>query len=162
MADERAPRHAVRRIEVRIRVGQDLLAATDDPLYLGLRGRAGREFRLKPVKGRALRRGGEDRFVLGPPDDPETNVEHPALNDPTHPPLDADEVVSAYLRKGFEPVPNVRALGEMDDRVEVAEVEVELATEGEPKPRRFLRRGPFWLGLVSGLVLEIPPADAEE
>jgi hypothetical protein len=158
---ERSPRHPVQRIAVRIRVGQDLMAASDDPIFLGLRGRAGREFRLKPVRGRALRRGSEDHYVLGAPDDPETNVEHPALNDPSQPPMDADDIAGAYLRKGFEPVPNVRALAEMDDRVEIAHIEVEVSAAGEPKPRRFERRGPIWLGLVAGLHLEIPPADPE-
>jgi hypothetical protein len=158
---ERSPRHPVQRIAVRIRVGHDLMAATDDPIFLGLSGPAGREFRLKPARGRALRRGAEDRYVLGAPDDPETNVEHPAFNDPGQPPIDADDIASAYLRKGFEPVPNVRALAEMDDRLEIEHVEVEISAAGEPKPRRFARRGPIWLGLVAGLRLEIPPADSE-
>ena len=38
---------------------------------------------------------------------------------------------------------------------------VEVSTEGEPKPRRFARKGPIWLGLVAGLRLEIPSADPE-
>lgn len=160
MAD-RSPRHPVQRIAVRIRVGEDLMAASDDPLFLGLRGPEGREFRLQPAKGRALRRGAEDHYVLGAPDDPETNVEHPSLNDPSEPPIDADDIASAYLRKGFEPLPNVRGLAEMDDRVEIEHVEVEITAAGEPVPRRFARRGPIWLGLVAGLHFEIPPADRE-
>ena len=34
------------KIRVRVQVGDNLLAATDDPLFLGLRGDDGREFRL--------------------------------------------------------------------------------------------------------------------
>ncbi len=161
MAEERSLRHPVQRIAVRIRVSQDLLAASDDPIFFGLHGHSGREFRLQPARGRALRRGSEDCFVLGAPDDPETNVEHAELNDPTNPALDAEAITGAYLRKGFEPVPNVRALGEMDDRLGVDHIEVEVSAEGEPKARRFARKGPIWLGLVAGLRLEIPPADPE-
>ena len=40
-----APRPA-EKIVVRIRVGSDLMAASDDPLFLRLGGPAGREFRL--------------------------------------------------------------------------------------------------------------------
>jgi hypothetical protein len=155
MAEESKIRHPVLRIDVRIQVGEDRLAASDDPLYLGLRGPAGREFRLSPAKGHALRRGREDHYVLAAS---EANVEHPELNDPTRPLLDAGAVDGVYLRKGLEPIPNVRALGEMDDRLEVGGVTVEIAAEGLAEPLRFSRRGPFWLGLVSGLFLEIPPA----
>lgn len=161
MAEERSPKHSVQRIIVRVRVSQDLMAASDDPLFFGLRGACGREFRLQPARGRALRRGSEDCFVLGAPDDPETNVEHAEFNDPTNPALDAEEITGAYLLKGFEPIPNVRALGEMDDRLGLDHVEVEVSAEGESGPRRFARKGPIWLGLVSGLLLEIPPADPE-
>jgi hypothetical protein len=150
------------RIEIRIAVGDSLMAASDDPLFLGLRGACGREFRLLPAQGVALRRASEDRFVLGAPDDPATNVAHPDLNDPTAPPLDADAVTGVYLRKGLEPIPNVRAFGEMDDRLEVVEAEVEIHSQGPPKPLRFTRRGPVWLGLVSGLCLEIPRSDEGE
>jgi hypothetical protein len=147
------------RIGVRIQVGSHLMAATDDPLFLGLRGPAGREFRLLLATGRALRRGAEDHFVIGAPDDPATNLEHPDLNDPTSPPLAARDVTGLYLRKGFEPIPNVRGRGEMDDRIEVAAVEVEIAVEGQPKALRFARQGPLWLGLAAGLEMEIPRAD---
>jgi hypothetical protein len=146
------------KIRVRVQVGENLLAASDDPLFLGLRGEDGREFRLSPAEGRALRRGGEDLFVLAGPDDPETNVAHPELNDPTRPPLDAERITGAYLRKGFEPIPNVRAMGEMDDRLEVDWVEVEIDAENEPKAALFQRHGPLWLGLVSGCHIEIPRA----
>jgi hypothetical protein len=153
-----AIRHPVRRIEVRIQVGPHLMAGTDDPLFLGLRGPAGREFRMRPAQGRALRRGSEDHFVFGAAADPDVNVDFPALNDPTQPALDADQIEGVYLRKGLDPIPNVRALGEMDDRLEVAEIEVSVVAEGDAGPRRYARSGPFWLGLVSGLLLEIPRA----
>ena len=158
MAEESKVRHPVVRIDVRIQVGADRMAATDDPLFLGLRGPAGREFRLSPAKGHALRRGKEDHYVLAAAEAPETNVEHPNFNDPTQPALAAGGVAGVYLRKGLEPIPNVRALGEMDDRLEVEAVTVEVAAEGLAEPLRFARRGPIWLGLVSGLFLEIPPA----
>ncbi len=148
------------RIGVRIQVGSHLMAASDDPLFLGLRGPAGREFRLQPARGRSLRRGSEDHFVIGAPDDPATNLAHAELNDPTAPPLAATQVTGVYLRKGFEPIPNVRGHGEMDDRLEIAEIEVEIEAAGAPKAARFQRSGPVWLGLVSGLQLEIPPAQA--
>ena len=47
----------------------------------------------------------------------------------------------------------------MDDRLEVEAVEVEISVAGEPTPRRFARRGPIWLGLVCGLLLEVPSID---
>lgn len=147
---------AVTRIRVRLLVGDSLMAASDDPLFLGIRGPHGREFRLDFAHGRPLRRGGEDVFVLGAPDDPETNVAHPDLNDPTRPSIDPAGITSGYLRKGFEPIPNVRAMGEMDDRLELLEVEISVDGAG-PKPRRFARTGPVWLGLVAGLHLEVPP-----
>jgi len=150
-------RSPIVRIEVRLKVGGSLLAATDDPLFLGLRGPGGREFRLALARGRALRRGAEDRFVLGAPADPATNVANPELNDPTAPPLAAEEVLGLYLRKGFDPIPNARGLGEMDDRLEIGDAEVELHVEGRPKSLRYLRRGPLWLGLVSGLSFELAP-----
>jgi hypothetical protein len=149
----------IQRIAVRIQVGEHMLAASDDPLFLGLRGPLGREFRLALKHGKSLRRGAEDHFVFGAPDDPETNVAHAELNDPTSPPLDAAQITSIFLRKGFEPIPNVRAVGEMDDRLELVEAEVEIQVEGRPKPLRHHRRGPVWLGLVCGLRLEIPLVD---
>jgi hypothetical protein len=147
------------RIEVRIQVGSNLMSGTDDPLFLGLRGTAGREFRLKSAGGRSLRRGQEIHFVLGAPRDAATNVEMPELNDPANPTLDGDGISGVYLRKGLEPIPNVRGLGEMDDRLELEEVAVEISVANEPTPRRFARRGPIWLGLICGLFLEIPSLD---
>ena len=146
------------KIRVRVQIGGNLLSASDDPLFLGLRGDDGREFRLLLREGDALRRGGEDVFVLAGADDPETNVAHPKLNDPARPPIDAARITSVYLRKGFEPIPNVRALGEMDDRLELDWAEVEIDAENEPKAATFLRHGPIWLGLVSGLHFEVPRA----
>ncbi len=144
------------RIHVRLLVGDNLMSASDDPLFLGLRGPAGREFRLRPAHGRSLRRGHEDQFVLGAAGDPATNVAQPEFNDPTRPPLAFDGVESVYLRKGFDPIPNVRALGEMDDRLELLEAEVEIESEARPKALRFARKGPIWLGLVAGLRFELP------
>jgi len=149
----------IQRISVRVRVGEHMLAASDDPLFLSLRGPSGREFRLALKHGKTLRRGAEDHFVFGAPDDPETNVAHADINDPTSPPLDAAEITSIFLRKGFEPIPNVRAVGEMDDRLELVEAEVEIQVPGRPKPLRHYRRGSVWLGLVCGLRLEIPLVD---
>lgn len=161
MAPQEPPvRSVVTRIEARVKVGKSLLAASDDPIFLGLRGPSGREFRLLRARGKSFRRGSEDTFVLGAPEAPETNVAHPELNDPAAPPLDAAGVISVYLRKGFDPVPNVRAVGEMDDRIELLEVEVELHSADAPKPVRFHRRGPIWLGLVAGLRLELSRTDA--
>jgi len=155
-------RQPLRRIEVEVRVGEDRMAATDDPIFLGLRGPEGREFRLAPSRGKPWRRGGEDRLVLAGPEDAETNVERPELNDPQAPSIDLGAVTGVYLRKGQEPIPNVRGLGEMDDRLQVASAEVVLhAGDGAP-PRRFARREAFWLGLVCGLVVDLPPADAGE
>jgi hypothetical protein len=149
----------IQRIVVRLKVGEHILSATDDPVFLGLRGPAGREFRLALHKGKTLRRGSEDRFVFGSPDDRETNVAHPELNDPTQPALDLDQISSAFIRKGFEPIPNVRAVGEMDDRLEVLEAEIDFFVSGESEPVRHFRCGSLWLGLVSGLRFEVPRAD---
>ena len=162
MSEQKTIGSPVVRIEVRVVVGDGLMAASDDPLFLGIRGPCGREFRLRPAHGSALRRWSEDRFVVGAADDPATNVAHPELNDPTSPPLDADSVTGVYLRKGQEPIPNVRAFGEMDDRLEVVEAEIEMHCEGRPKAVRFTRQGPLWLGLVSGLLFEIPRGDPGE
>ena len=149
--------HPVERVIVSVQVGDDRLAASDDPVFLGLRGTDGREFRLAPAKGKAWRRGAKERFVLGGPDDPETNVAYADLNDPGAPAVDGDAIVCAVLRKGLEPIPNVRGHGEMDDRVQVVSIEVEVHCAGRDEPRRFARRDPFWLGLVCGLEAEIPP-----
>jgi hypothetical protein len=147
------------RIRVRLMVGESRMAASDDPLYLGLHGPCGREFRLELEKGHARRRGHEDLYVLGVPDDSETNVEHPELNDPTVPAIDAASVTGVYLRKGFEPIPNVRGVGEMDDRIEITEAEVELELEDAAKAIRFNRSGPIWLGLVAGVRFELPRSE---
>ena len=106
-----------------------------------------------------MRRGGEESFCLGSPSDPETNVANPGFNDPTAPAMDGALIQSVYLRKGFEPVPNVRGMGEMDDRLELIEAELSVHTSGRAKPLRFLRRGPIWLGLVSGLRLDLARVD---
>ncbi len=147
------------RIRVRLKIGDSRMAASDDPLYLGLHGACGREFRLEPAKGSARRRGHEDVYVLGAPDDPATNVAHPELNDPTLPPISAKSVSGVYLRKGFDPIPNVRGVGEMDDRIEIHEAEVEIETEGAAKALRFQRSGPIWLGLVAGVCFELPRSE---
>lgn len=152
----RAP---IQRIVVRITVGSDRMAASDDPLFLELHGPLGRDFRLAPKQGRALRRGAEDRFVLGAGDDPDVNIAFPELNDPTSPRIEAAALTGVALRKGLEPIPNVRGFGEMDDRLQLMDAEVEIHVEGEPKPRRYARKGPFWLGLVCGLRSWLAPAD---
>jgi len=149
----------IQRIVVRLKVGEHMLSATDDPIFLGLRGAAGREFRLDLHKGKTLRRGSNDCFVFGSSDDRETNVAHPELNDPTQPALDLDDISSAFIRKGFEPIPNVRALGEMDDRLEVLEVAIDFVVSGQTEPVRHFRSGPLWLGLVAGLCFEVPRSD---
>ena len=162
MAEESKVEFPIQRIRVRVKTGSSRMSGSDDPLFLGLTGASGREFRLKLAKGRALRRRQEDLFVLGAPDDPETNIDEAEFNDPTHPALACGEVASVYLRKGFEPIPNVRGVGEMDDRIELIEAEVDIYAEGRPKPVRHRRRGPIWLGLISGTRLEIPRVDDGE
>jgi hypothetical protein len=147
----------IRKIVVRVHVGGDRMAGTDDPVFLGLRGASGREFRLGLAKGKALRRKGEEEYVFGPAGDAETNVAHAELNDPTRPPLDVDTVTGVYLRKRQEPIPNVRGIGELDDRVQLESVEVELV--GEARTHRWRRDGPFWLGLACGLSFDLAPAD---
>jgi hypothetical protein len=161
MSEQATARHPIQRIGVRLRVGSSLLSASDDPLFLGLRGPSGREFRLASAHGPCLRRGQEDHYLLGPPGDPDTNVAHPELNDPSSPAIESTGIESLYLRKGFDPIPNVRGLGELDDRLEIAEVAIEVHVEGRPKPLRFERSGPFWLGLVCGLTLEVPRSDRD-
>lgn len=145
----------ISKIVVRLQVGKDRMSGSDDPLFLGLSGPQGREFRLDYAKGRALRRGAEDAFVLGPPGAAETNVAHAEMNDPTAPPIDLESISSVFLRKGLEPIPNVRGFGEMDDRLQVVEVEVELHGQGRSKPVRYGRSGGFWLGLVCGLRFDL-------
>jgi hypothetical protein len=147
----------VSRIDVRVQVGDSLLAASDDPLFLGLRGSAGREFRLLLAHGKSLRRKAHDHYVLVPTTHPDSNVKFPELNDPTDPPLDADTITGVYLRKGLDPIPNVRAVGELDDRLEVVLATVEIHT-GSGK-RRYHRAGPLWLGLNAGLVIDLARLD---
>ncbi len=154
MSEPAVIRSPIERIEVRIQVGDSLLAASDDPFFLGLSGPSGREFRLLLAHGKSLRRKAEDRYLLG---GPEANVEQPELNDPSVPPLDADGITGAYLRKGLDPIPNVRAVGELDDRLELVEAEVTIHFPGGP--RRYLRRGPLWLGLVAGMQIELARLD---
>jgi len=149
--------NSIQRIVVQIQVGSDRLAATDDPVFLGLRGPAGREFRLSMAHGKSLRRKGKERYVFGGPGDAETNVASPELNDPTSPPLVAEHVTGVYLRKRQEPIPNVRGVGELDDRLQLEHAEVEL--ESDSGTRRFRRQGPVWLGLACGLSFDLPPAD---
>jgi hypothetical protein len=153
------PRAAIRRIVVGVHVGTDRLAGTDDPLFLELVGPGGREFRLEFSQGRALRRGALDRFVLGGPNDPETNVANPDLNDPTDPPLDANRVLGISIRKGLDPIPNVRGRGELDDRVQLVAVEVDLYVDGQPAPRRWIQEGSVWLGLVCGMRMSLVASD---
>ena len=154
MSEPPVIRSAIERIEVRVLVGDSLLAASDDPFFLGLSGPSGREFRLLLARGKSLRRKAEDRYLLG---GPEANVEQPELNDPSAPPLDAEGITGAYLRKGLDPIPNVRAVGELDDRLELVEAEVTIHSPGGPQ--RFRRRGPLWLGLVAGMQIELARLD---
>ena len=149
----------LQKIVVRLDVVDDRTAASDDPLFLGLRGPAGREFRLAFRRGRSLRRGAADRFVIGGPNDAETNIDRPELNDPTAPPIDLSGITSVFLRKGLEPIPNVRGHGEMDDRLGVAAIAVELHAAGRQHPLRYARKGPLWLGLVCGLTVELASQD---
>jgi hypothetical protein len=144
----------VTRIEVRLQIGESLLAASDDPLFLGVTGPCGREFRLELARGRSLRRGAEDVYVLGAPKEASTNVKHAELNDPCTPPIDAAQIQGVYLRKGTDPIPNVRAVGELDDRLEVAHAAVAIHAEGSA-PIHFARRGPLWLGMAAGLRFEL-------
>ena len=156
MSQERPVRRPVSRIEIRLQIGEGLLAASDDPLFLGIGGPCGREFRLELAQGRSLRRGAEDHYVLGPKGgEPSTNVKHPELNDPTEPVIDADAIAGVYLRKGTDPIPNVRAVGELDDRLQVIAATVDIHAENGSTPIRFGRRGPIWLGLASGLRFEL-------
>jgi len=154
LATQAPAEHPVEQISVRIRVGTGLMAATDDPIFLRLSGPCGREFRLLQESGKSLRRGREDTFVLGPPSAKETSVSHPSLNDPTSPQLHLEGIHRVELVKRADPVPNVRGLGEMDDRLLIDEAEVLIHCSGLPATR-FHRTGPHWLGLVCGLTLEL-------
>lgn len=137
------------------------MGGTDDPVYLRLAGPAGREFRLKLARGRSFQRGKVSSLVLGDTEDSETNVAHPELNDPGRPALTLAEVERVLLVKGMEPIPNVRGVGELDDRllIDSAEVSIEPTDGGEPLV--FRREGPFWLGLVSGMSLELARFDTD-
>ncbi len=145
------------RIVVEMRVGADRMAATDDPVFLGLRGPSGREFRLAVAKGKSLRRKGEDEFVFGAQDDGRVNVAEPQLNDPTQPMIDGDGVASAYIIKRLDAFPNVRGVGELDDRLQLESATVSLEF-ADGSVRRFHREGPIWLGLTCGLRFDLPPA----
>jgi hypothetical protein len=159
MSQDPEARRPVTQIGVRVLVGSHLLSGSDDPLFLGVRGAEGREFRLALARGAFLRRGHEDSFVFGAADDPDSNVASPELNDPTSPALDASTIEGIYLRKGLSPIPNVRALGELDDRIEIAEVAVDVHALGQAKPLRFERSRPLWLELAYGLQFEVPRVD---
>ena len=160
MPSDAPQRRPLRKIVVRIQVGKDRMAGSDDPLFLLLDGPGGREFRLALAHGKQLRRGAQDVFVLAGPGDPDTNVAHAELNDPNVPVLDLAGIRRVVVRKGLEPLPNVRGFGEMDDRLLIEKVEVELHPEGPDGPLRFERGGGFWLGLVCGLNLELGRIDA--
>ena len=159
MNDEEYP--IVHRIVVNVQVASDRLAASDDPVFLGLRGPTGREFRLQHAKGKSWRRGAKETYVLAAPGDPDANVAHPELNDPATPAIELDGIRWVWLRKGLEPIPNVRGHGEMDDRLGLDWIEVELHG-ADGKLLRFGRRGELWLGLVCGQFLDIPPVDSGE
>ena len=134
------------------------MSGSDDPVFLRLTGPAGRDFRLDHAKGKNLRRGAEDVYVLGAKEDPETNVSHPDFNDPTRPPLRAGAIEGVTLLKAMEPIPNVRGVGELDDRLELEEIEVEIHAGGGAEPARYQRQGPIWLGLLAGFSLELERA----
>jgi hypothetical protein len=161
VSDRSAVRSPITRIEVRLQVGESLLAASDDPLFLGLCGPCGREFRLGLARGKSLRRKASDCFVLGPPDAADTNCAKPELNDPTSPALDAESIEGVYLRKSVDPIPNVRAVGELDDRLELIEAEVTIHHAGAPVPLRFARTGPIWLGLNAGMRIDLARFEPE-
>jgi len=145
----------IERIVVSLQVGSDRMAGTDDPMFLGLRGPAGREFRLALAHGKVFRRKGEEHYVFGSPKDDQTNVDHASLNDPTEPALDLEQVVGVYICKRQEPIPNVRGVGEMEDRVQLQAVEVELVAGDATQ--RYRREGPIWLGLTCGLSFDLVP-----
>jgi hypothetical protein len=142
-------------IQVRIQVGHDRMAGTDDPIFLKLHGPAGREFRLAGADGLTVKRDAEQVYILGPAEAPETNVAHPKLNDPTRPTLDLADITGVSILKGQEPIPNVRGIGELDDRLEIAAVQVEIQRAQGEKIIRYARKGPLWLGLASGLSLQL-------
>jgi hypothetical protein len=155
VATQTAPQIPIEKIVVRVKIGSHRMAASDDPFFLSLSGDSGREFRLLLAKGKSLRRGAEECYVFGPPDATDTNVAHAELNDPTTPALDLAEIERVSLRKRTDPIPNVRGVGELDDRLELEEIEVELYGCDLPEPRRYRRAGPLWLGLTCGLAIEL-------
>ena len=157
MSQPVAVRSPVSRIDVHVEVGDSLLAASDDPFFLGLAGPSGREFRLLLAKGKSLRRKAHDHYVLAGAGEPDANVKFPELNDPTSPPLDLQAIAGVYLRKGQDPIPNVRAVGEMDDRLEI--VNAEVVIHGAEDTARFGRVGPIWLGLNAGLRIDLARLD---
>ena len=145
----------IERITVQVHVGHDRMAGTDDPLFLRLHGPGGREFRLAKADGAGLKRDAEGAYVLGAADAAETNVAHPQLNDPTQPPVDIADITGVSLAKGMDPIPNVRGIGELDDRLEVAFVEVDIQCAPDGSVTRYTRTGPLWLGLASGFSIEL-------
>ena len=148
----------IQKIVIKITVGSHRMSATDDPLFLHLHGPSGREFRLLLAHGQSLRKGSTDEYILGPADGGESNVEHPELNDPTAPAIDNRGVKRVSIRKGLDPIPNVRGIAELDDRVEIQMARVEIyATDGGP-PACYERNGPFWLGLSCGLSVALAPS----
>jgi hypothetical protein len=147
-----AASNPIETVVVRVQVGSDRKAGTDDPVFLRLAGPAGRDFRLSLAKGRTLQRGDLNVFVLGGPD---ANVEHAELNDPTSPVLDGSGIERVEIFKALSPIPNVRGLAELDDRAQIDRVEVEVYAAGNSEPRRFAREGPIWLGLICGFQIEL-------
>lgn len=162
MASQPPPQIPLEKIVVRVKVGNHRMSGSDDPFFLRLVGACGREFRLLHARGKTLRRGAEDIFVLGAPDDSDTNVADPELNNPLLPPLDLAQIERVSLHKGLSPIPNVRGVGELDDRLELDEIEVALHAAGQHKPRRYQRTGPLWLGLNCGLSIELAAVDEAE
>ena len=152
------PAQPIVKIVVEIEVGSHRMSATDDPLFLHLEGPCGREFRLGLQKATSLRKGASDAFVLGAPDDSETNVENPELNDPRTPALDLGGIHRVALRKGLDPIPNVRGIAELDDRLEITHARVAFHLDGSPQPVLYEREGPIWLGLISGLCVDLAPS----
>ncbi len=145
----------VRKIIVRVTTGEDRMSGSDDPIFLRLMGPGGREFRLDSPRGRGFRRDSLTAFVLAGDDESEIHVEHPELNDPTSPRLPMSGILGVGLRKDLNPIPNVRGMAELDDRILIAEVEVEIHPDDDSPTQIYQRRGPIWLGLVCGLSLEL-------
>ena len=142
MSTQAAASNPIQSVVVRVQVGSDRKAGTDDPVFLRLAGPGGREFRLTLAKGR-----------------PDANIDHAELNDPSAPQLDASGIERVELYKGLAPIPNVRGLAELDDRAQIDRVEVEIHGSADSEPLRFAREGPFWLGLVCGFRIELASLD---